>query len=73
MFGTVDVVAQSAPVHGAFDPWLVLLWLALMAGCLLIAGGVVALVQFFAALLRKRSHAHSRLRISASTNGTSNT
>jgi hypothetical protein len=68
MFGSVDVfVAQSMPVHGAFNPWWVLLWLALMLGCLLVVAGVTALFQFVAALRRKRSRAKGRIRIPAST------
>ena len=73
MFGSVDVViAQSLPVYGAFDPWWVLLWLALMGVCLIAVAGIVALVQFVSSLIRKRSHAHGRLRIPAATDATSN-
>jgi hypothetical protein len=73
MFGSVDVVAaQSSPLHGAFEPWWVLLWLALMMGCLLAVAAVVALFQLVAALIHKRSQAHRRLRIPLSPDGTSN-
>jgi hypothetical protein len=63
MFGSALVVAQSAPVHGAFNHWWVLLWLVLMLGCLLAVAGVVALGQFVGSLIRKRSGARGRLRI----------
>ena len=63
MFGSVDVVvAQSLSVYGAFDPWWVLLWLAMMAGCLLVVAGVVALVRAAATVLHKRSGVQRRLR-----------
>ena len=53
MLGTVDVVvAQSLPAYGAFNPWMVLLWLALMAGCLLAVAGVVALYEVITAAVR---------------------
>lgn len=70
MFGSVDVVvAQSLPVYGAFEPWWVLLWLALMAGCLLAVAGVVALVHVVAKSLRKRSGVQRRLRTPAPDGG----
>jgi hypothetical protein len=73
MFESVDVVvAQSLPVYGAFSPWWVLVWLALMIGCLLMVAGVVVLFQLVVALIRKRSHAHSRIRIPLSPDGTAN-
>ncbi len=72
MFGSVLVLTQSLPVHGAFNPWWVLLWLALMAGCLVLVAGVVALFQVATTFLRSRSRVHNRLRIPASTDGTSN-
>lgn len=39
------VVAQGVQIHGALDPWLVLVWLGLMAGCLLAVIALTAVVQ----------------------------
>ena len=72
MFGTANVVAQSMPVYGAFNPWWVLIWLALMAGCLLSVAGVVALVRYVATAHRRRSPLQRRVRSSAPVDGTSN-
>jgi hypothetical protein len=63
MFAAVHVVvASSVQVHGAFDPWLVLLWLGLVMGCLLLVAGVTALVQLATTRLRRRVHRRPRAR-----------
>lgn len=72
MFGSADVVAQSLPVYGAFNHWWVLLWLAAMAGCLLVVAGIAALYQLTAAWIGKRCDPRRRLRIHLPTDGTSN-
>jgi len=72
MFGTADVVARTLPVYGAFSPWWVLIWLALMAGCLVSIAGVVALVKYVAAAHCGRSQVRRRVRIAPSIDGTSN-
>ncbi len=72
MFGTADVVAQSMPVYGAFSPWWVLIWLALMAGCLVSIAGVVALVKYVAAAHIRRTHGQRRVGIASPVDGRSN-
>jgi hypothetical protein len=53
MLEAVDVViAQSLPAYGAFTPWQALLWLALMAGCLLAVAGAIALYEVVIATVR---------------------
>ena len=72
MFGTANVVAQSMPVYGAFNPWWVLIWLALMAGCLVLAAGVVLLVNWVTAVSRRRSHVQRRVHVASPIDGMSN-
>jgi hypothetical protein len=72
MFGSVDVVAQSLPIYGAFNHWWVLLWLTAMAGCLVAIGVVIALYRFIVARIGTRAHARGRLRTAVPTDGTSN-
>lgn len=56
MFAATDgVIAQALPIHGALDPWLVLLWLGLMAGCLLVVIALTALIQLAITRYRRRA------------------